>query len=108
MTVNLLSGLTDPEDGEVFSDLLRWRNLRIERIISGALPDNRLYDQEQDEWVVLLEGRAVLEVSGTKIRLSPGDNLFIPAHTPHRVLETYPEPCCVWLAVHLYPEGVDA
>jgi cupin 2 domain-containing protein len=54
---------------------------------------------------MLVEGRAVLEVAGRRVSLSPGDYLVIPAHTPHRVLETHPEPRCLWLAVHLYPAG---
>lgn len=105
--VNFFAGLSEPADGEVFSDLLRRRNLRVERIVSSAFPDTGLYDQEQDEWVILLEGRAVLEVDGTEVRLAAGDYLFIPAHTPHRLLETRPEPRCVWLAVHLYPEDAN-
>jgi len=37
--------------------------------------------------------------------LVSGDYLFIPAHTPHRVVETSAEPQCIWLAVHLEGGG---
>jgi cupin 2 domain-containing protein len=101
--VNFFTNSPAPVSGESWEDLWRQANLRVERISSSASPDPGLYDQEQDEWVMLVEGRAVLEVAGRRVPLSPGDYLVIPAHTPHRVLETHPEPRCLWLAVHLYP-----
>ncbi len=100
---NLFTGLPTLEEGEFFEELCRQGRVRIERILSSASPDPLLYDQEQDEWVLLLEGQAVLELGGKGITLNPGDYLFIPAHTPHRVLETRPAPHCLWLAIHLYP-----
>ena len=103
--VNFFANLLGPISGEACEDLWRQGNLRVERIVSSATPGSGLYDQEQDEWVMLVEGRAVLEVAGKRVPLSPGDFLVIPAHTPHRVLETHPEPRCLWLAVHLYPAG---
>ncbi|WP_242513239.1 cupin domain-containing protein [Halochromatium salexigens] len=96
--------------------MLRCRNLRIERITSSGEPEPVLYDQVHDEWVLLLSGEARLEIAGETIALSRGDYLFIPAHTPHRVLQasaesTSAEPAsaeptvaklgCTWLAIHL-------
>ncbi len=103
---NLFRGLPEPESGEVFEDLLRCRNVRIERIVSSERPEPVLYDQPQDEWVMLLQGRASLEVAGETVALEPGDHLFIPAHTPHRLLQTSAEPRCLWLGVHVY-DGPD-
>jgi cupin 2 domain-containing protein len=100
---NLLSGLHAPETGEDFVELLRCRNVVIERIVSSDQPDPRLYDQPQDEWVVLLEGAASLEIAGQAVDLKAGDHVFIPAHTIHRVLSTSHRPRCVWLAVHIDP-----
>ena len=85
--------------------MLRCRGVRIERILSSDTPDSVRYDQEQDEWVVLLEGRATLEMAGENLHLAPGDHVFIPAHTPHRVTATFPEPRCLWLAVHIEADG---
>ena len=101
---SLFAGLALPDRGEVFAELLRCRNVSIERILSSDTPEPVLYDQEQDEWVLLLEGRATLEMAGKTIDLAPGDHVFIPARTPHRVTATFPEPRCLWLAVHIYPE----
>ncbi len=89
---NLFVDAPTPATGEDFVELLAVRGLRIERIVSSAHPDSVLYDQAQDEWVILLEGRAILEVAGEMVELGPGDHLYIPAHTPHRVLSTRPEP----------------
>jgi cupin 2 domain-containing protein len=75
--------------------------VRIERIVSSATPDATLYDQPQDEWVLLLQGEAGLEIAGEDLRLRAGEAVFIPAHTPHRVTDTASEPPCIWLAVHI-------
>ena len=99
---NLLSDIPRPTEGEVFEDLLRRGPVRIERIVSSEFPEPVLYDQDQDEWVLLLQGEARLWVAEREVVLVKGDSLFIPAHTPHRVLRTSAEPPCLWLAVHLY------
>lgn len=101
MKANLYQDLQPPLRGELFDTLLQHGRLRIERILSSAEPEPILYDQEQDEWVLLLEGRAELRIAGEIIELEAGDHVFLPAHTPHEVLATYPEPRCLWLAVHL-------
>ncbi len=103
-TGNLFAGARAPDSGESFSELLSCRNVSIERILSSDTPASVLYDQEQDEWVLLLEGRATLEMAGEIFDLAPGDHVFIPARTPHRVTATFPEPRCLWLAVHIHPE----
>ena len=104
MAENVLSPLPSPNTGEVFDELLRCRNLRVERIVSSPTPEPTLYDQPQDEWVLLLQGAASLEIADERVELGAGDHLLIPAHTPHRVLATSAEPRCVWLAVHLDPD----
>ncbi|MBK5963356.1 cupin [Thiocystis minor] len=101
---NLFADLPQVVEGEVFEDLLRCRNLQIERIVSSDSPDSGQYDQTQDEWVCLLQGEATLWIAGEEVTLRAGDYRFIPARTSHRVLKTSREPCCLWLAVHLYPE----
>jgi cupin 2 domain-containing protein len=102
--VNLLSNLPRPAEGEVFEELLRRGAVRIERIVSSARPESTLYDQVQDEWVLLIQGEARLWVAGRELDLKVGDSLFLPARTPHRVLATSADPLCVWIAVHT--EGV--
>ncbi len=98
---NLFTQLLVPETGEKFTTLLHTSCVHIERIVSSDTPESQLYDQAQDEWVCLLQGRAQLWVDGTEITLTSGDYCFIPAHTPHRVLSTSTTPPCLWLAVHI-------
>jgi cupin 2 domain-containing protein len=79
-------------------------NLRIERIISQghASPEGFWYDQDTDEWVLLVQGAARMRIEGQDqtIEMKPGDYLNISAHTRHRVEWTDSEQPTIWLAVH--------
>jgi len=88
---------------EKFEQIVFGNNIQIERIISTGqtTPSGQWYDQELDEWVILLQGEAELSYADdTKIKLKAGDYLLILAHTKHRVEYTSIEPPCIWLAVH--------
>lgn len=88
---------------ELFEVLACGKDFTLERIVSRGhvTPEDNWYDQERDEWVILLDGRAViLCYSGESVELGKGDWVFIPAHTRHRVTFTSTEPECVWLALH--------
>ena len=90
-----------PND-EDFTELLRSKALRIERIVSSGqtTPAGKWYDQDEDEWVALIQGEAVLEYeNGEKLQLSAGDHTVLPAHCRHRVAYTSTNPPCIWLAV---------
>ena len=91
---------TPPQSGENFTTLLEHKNVKIVRIVSSDTPDQAEYCQEEDEWVVLLEGNALLEIDGITHPLQRGESLFIPARTPHKVLQT--SQGALWLAVHIY------
>ncbi len=97
--MNLYDALP-PENSEDFTTLLEHKNIRIVRILSSESPDQKEYRQEEDEWVVLLEGNALLEVKGNPRPMKHGEMIFLPAGTPHRVLETAPG--TLWLAVHIF------
>ena len=97
---NLFS-LPAPAAGEQFLDLFENSAVKIVRIVSrsSASPPGFWYDQDEDEWVAVLKGRAVLEFADGGITvMAEGDNLVIPKHVRHRVRETSAE--TVWLAVH--------
>jgi len=87
--------------GEEFREVARVQNVVIEEIVSSATPDSFEYRQTQDEWVVVLEGAATLDVDGTEVTLAAGEWVLIPADTRHRVLAT--EAATRWLAVHVHP-----
>src|SRR5258705_3417966 len=86
--INLFDDLPPHADGEVFTELLLREGMRIERIVSTgqSTPADKPYDQDHDEWVLLLTGSAGLLIEGERERgPRPGDPVFIPAHCPHRV-----------------------
>lgn len=90
-------------DRELFETLISSKNLLIERIISTGqtTPIGQWYEQEKDEWVVLLQGEAKLSYAdGSITELKTGDYLLIPAYQKHRVEYTSADPPCIWLAIH--------
>lgn len=95
---------TMPSSGkELFEALASGTDVHVERIVSagGSNPDSDWYDQNQDEWVVLLQGNAILQYeNGFEQPMKLGDFVFIPAHCKHRVSFTSTEPPCIWLAIH--------
>ena len=95
---NLFTAAEAPATGERFAILQRIGGVEIERIVSSDAPDATLYDQAWPEWVLLLRGRAELEIEGERVVLGAGDYLHLPAHTPHRVCATAAG--SLWLAVH--------
>lgn len=102
---NLLADLPDAGAGEAFETLLDRPGLRIVRIVSAgqATQPGEWFDQDEDEWVLVIAGAAGLRVEGeADIRaLNPGDHAFLPARCRHRVEWTAPDTPTVWLAVHM-------
>ena len=97
----LRPGAAAPAAGEeLFVELLAHRNLVVEQILSGESTSPAEYVQEQDEWVVVLEGAAVLDVGGERVELEAGEWVFLPARVPHTVVCTAAGTS--WLAVHLH------
>lgn len=95
-----------PEDlaDEIVEAIIDTKACRIERIVSRghASPKDFWYDQERNEWVIVLKGRAVLEFEGAQapVELGAGDHVNIAAHQKHRVEWTDPKQTTVWLAVY--------
>ncbi len=88
---------------EEYSEILTQGDAQIMRIIStGQITQvDQWYDQDNDEWVVLLDGEAHLLFEGQEvIVMQKGDYLLIKAHEKHRVVYTSTQPPCVWLAIH--------
>ena len=99
---NLFSAIPENLENEVFEDLLKTKAVRIERILSKGhtSPDQGWYDQDEDEWVVVLAGSGILSFEdGREVRLEPGDSMNIPAHVKHKVAWTDPDQVTIWLAV---------
>lgn len=112
---------------EIFESLVDHPQVQIERILSWGhtSPVTGWYDQAWQEWVMVVQGEAVVEwvesetgdmgdtaIAVQSLRLKPGDYLLLPAHCRHRVAWTTPAQPTLWLAVHfgdrLPPLGSDA
>jgi len=100
---NLLSPLPYDLSEEFFETICQSKHVRIERIVSKGhtTPEGSWYDQDDNEFVVLLQGKAGLSFDGQNeiVTLSRGDYLDIKAHVRHRVEWTSQDEETVWLAV---------
>lgn len=108
MISNLFAEIPDVLKDEDFQEILSRPGLRIERIVSRGhrSPDGFWYDQDRDEWVLLVQGSAGLAFEGSPSAtvLKPGDHILIPAHRRHRVAWTSETEDTIWLAVHMVAE----
>ncbi len=99
---NLFANLPAHLPDELCSVLAENRQIRIEKIVSAghSRPKDFWYDQDEDEWVVVLMGESKLAFENAEVMfLKPGDHVLIPAHQRHRVEWTIPDEPTVWLAV---------
>jgi cupin 2 domain-containing protein len=94
---NLYEGDYPAENNEIFSTLFQNKTLKIESIRSSLKTPGDLYDQDQDEWVLLLKGEAQIEIIDEIRSIRAGDYLFLPKHTLHRVISTSDN--ALWLGV---------
>ncbi len=103
-TANIFDHMPSGGGDEDVTTLLEAAGARLVRIVSTgqATPDGEWYDQDDNEWVVVLRGSAGLRVEGEDdVRvLSAGDYVDIPAHIRHRVEWTDADAPTVWLALH--------
>ena len=100
---NIFSDIPQNLPDELFSIILKQNNMHIERIVSKGhtTPVGEWYDQNQNEWILLIQGQARLRLFDDQvIDLNKGDYYFIPAHLKHRVEWTTPEYETIWLAIH--------
>lgn len=109
MIKNIFNNIPTNLDEEVFESLLETPDLKLERIISKAhkTAPGQWYDQQQDEWVILLQGNAGILIEGDERphEVLPGDYLLLPAHKKHRVEWTAADTETIWLALHFPPRN---
>ncbi len=101
---NLFSNIPNALPEEIFENLLEHKHFKLERIVScgQSTPPGDWYDQDKNEWIILLKGCAGLlfEDEPHLIEMHSGDYIHIPAHKKHRVEWTDEKQTTVWLALH--------
>ncbi|MCK5013826.1 MAG: cupin domain-containing protein [Candidatus Omnitrophica bacterium] len=89
---------------ELFEEIARGGPFKLERIVSKghSTPEGKWYDQDENEWVIILKGRAGILIEGQAeiVTLEPGDHYYLPARLKHRVEWTDAKTETVWLALH--------
>ncbi len=98
---NFFDNLPTSIPNELIQVIAGNHHVRIERIVSHghASPDGFWYDQDENEWVIVLKGAARLRFDDRSVELKTGDFVNIPAHKRHRVEWTTSDEPTIWLAV---------
>ena len=101
---NIFENIPSETPDELVEIISETRDIKIERIVSkGHSSDSESwYDQDKNEYVLLIGGSAGLRFEGEKeiLIMKPGDYVTIPAHMKHRVEWTDPGQETIWLAVY--------
>lgn len=100
---NIYAGIPLSLEKEIFEQLAGNEYIAIERILSKGQksPPSGWYDQEKNEWVLVLKGKAILTFERQeRIMLNEGDFINIPPHMKHKVEWTDPAKETIWLVVH--------
>jgi cupin 2 domain-containing protein len=89
---------------EFIEALMEAKDVKIERIVSKghSSPPGHWFNQDRDEYVILLKGSAGILFEGKDdvTIMGRGDYLNIPANVKHRVEWTDTKEETVWLAVY--------
>ena len=89
---------------EFTETLVNAKFVRVEKIVSAGhvTPTDSWYDQDDHEFVVVIQGSAILRFQDEDQpqAMKPGDWINIPAHRKHRVDWTTRNAPTVWLAIH--------
>lgn len=99
---NIFQKIPETLEQELFETILSNNNLKIKRIVSQGhtSPESGWYNQQQDEWVIVLQGGATLRFENKEdVQLTVGDHINIPALTKHQVSWTDPNIKTIWIAV---------
>jgi len=99
---NIFAEIPDELDNELMQVLQQSDNIKIQRIVSKGQvsPETGWYDQQQNEWVIVIKGEAVITFEQTEVAMQAGSYINIPAHTRHKVSWTHPDLETVWLVVY--------
>ena len=98
---NIFEQIIVDKKEEIFFFFFKNETIKIEKIVSNGQtsPENFWYEQEKSEFILLLEGFAILEFENREVELKKGDCLNIEAMEKHRVKFTSLNEPTIWFAV---------
>ena len=98
---NIFDEIIVDKSEEKFFEIFKNETIKVEKIVSNGQnsPENFWYEQEKSEFILLLEGFAILELENSIVELKKGDCLNIEANQKHRVKFTSLDEPTVWFAV---------
>ena len=98
---NIFDKIIVDKEEENFFEIFKNETIKIEKIVSNGQtsPENFWYEQEKSEFILLLEGFAILEFENREVELKKGDCLNIEAMEKHRVKFTSLNEPTIWFAV---------
>ncbi len=98
---NIFEEIIIDKNEEKFFEIFKNETIKVEKIVSNGQksPDNFWYEQEENEFILLLEGFAILEFEDRIIELKKGDCLNIKVMEKHRVKFTSLDEPTIWFAV---------
>lgn len=100
---NIFQNIPESLQDELFEELAKSSEVKIERIISDGhvSPKSGWYESAQNEWVIVLQGEAILSFEDSeKVELKLGDYCNIPAYAKHKVSYTSKSEKTIWLAIY--------
>lgn len=98
---NIFEKIIVDKTEEFFFKIFKNETIKIEKIVSNGQtsPENFWYEQEKSEFILLLEGFAILEFENREVELKKGDCLNIEAMEKHRVKFTSLNEPTIWFTV---------
>ena len=98
---NIFEKIIVDKTEEIFFEIFKNETIKVEKIVSNGQKsvENFWYEQEKSEFILLLEGFAILEFENREVELKKGDCLNIEAMEKHRVKFTSLNEPTIWFAV---------
>lgn len=98
---NIFDEIPVDRSEEKFFEIFKNETIKIEKIVSNGQksPQNFWYEEEKNEFVLVLEGFAIVEFEDFEVELKKGDCLNIKAYQKHRVKFTSQTEPTIWFAV---------
>ncbi|WP_198306021.1 cupin [Arcobacter vandammei] len=98
---NIFEKIEVNKKDEQFFEIFKNDKIKIEKIVSNGQksPKDFWYKQEQNEYILLLSGFAILEFEDFEVELKKGDCLNIESLQKHRVKFTSLDEPTIWFAV---------